>query len=426
MPCLAAHGARVAIIDRDATRVSEVTGRLADQGGAANLRGYAADIGTRAEVERVAAAIEQELGPVAVLVNNAAAKSPNFFAPFEEFPLDDWNEVMRVNLTGVDDLLPGHSAARWRAAAAAASSTRCRSTASSRPDQRIYEGSQYEGRAINTPAIYSASKAGLWGLTKYLASYWGAQGVRVNAVTPGGVFSGQNDTFVGRYAARVPLGRMAQARRDGRRGGVSRFRRVVVRDRAEPRRGWRVDRMVKPRCFVIAEAGVNHNGSLDLALRLVDVAADAGADAVKFQTFSRRRRSSGRARRRPRIRSASTGAGDQCSMLKALELSREHHELLSRKCAELRIEFMSTPFDESALDMLVELGVRRMKVASGELTNKPFLRQVAACGLPIILSTGMGAERRDCRGARLAARSGFRRRSRCCIARLTIRPPSRT
>jgi NAD(P)-dependent dehydrogenase (short-subunit alcohol dehydrogenase family) len=78
------------------------------------------------------------------------------------------------------------------------------------PDQRIYEGAFYEGKAINTPAVYSASKAGLWGLTKYLAAYWGASGVRVNAITPGGVFSGQNDAFVQRYSARVPLGRMGQ------------------------------------------------------------------------------------------------------------------------------------------------------------------------------------------------------------------------
>jgi NAD(P)-dependent dehydrogenase (short-subunit alcohol dehydrogenase family) len=78
------------------------------------------------------------------------------------------------------------------------------------PDQRIYEGSLYEGRAINTPAVYSTSKAALWGLTRYLATYWAARGVRVNAITPGGVFSGQNDTFISRYSARVPLGRMAQ------------------------------------------------------------------------------------------------------------------------------------------------------------------------------------------------------------------------
>ena len=80
------------------------------------------------------------------------------------------------------------------------------------PDQRIYEGSLYEGRPINTPPVYSASKAGVVGLTKYLATYWGGKGVRVNTLTPGGVASGQNETFVGRYSARVPLGRMADSK----------------------------------------------------------------------------------------------------------------------------------------------------------------------------------------------------------------------
>jgi NAD(P)-dependent dehydrogenase (short-subunit alcohol dehydrogenase family) len=79
------------------------------------------------------------------------------------------------------------------------------------PDQRIYEGSSYLGGAINTPAVYSASKAAVVGLTKYLASYWGAHGIRVNTLTPGGVESGQNDVFSRKYSARVPLGRMAQA-----------------------------------------------------------------------------------------------------------------------------------------------------------------------------------------------------------------------
>jgi NAD(P)-dependent dehydrogenase (short-subunit alcohol dehydrogenase family) len=79
------------------------------------------------------------------------------------------------------------------------------------PDQRIYEGSQYLGRAINTPAVYSASKAAVIGLTRYLASYWGAQGIRVNTLTPGGVESGQNDVFSRKYSARVPLARMARA-----------------------------------------------------------------------------------------------------------------------------------------------------------------------------------------------------------------------
>lgn len=77
------------------------------------------------------------------------------------------------------------------------------------PDQRIYEGSEYNGKPINTPAVYSASKAGLIGLTQYLATYWGEKGVRVNTLTPGGVASGQNEIFNSRYSARVPMGRMA-------------------------------------------------------------------------------------------------------------------------------------------------------------------------------------------------------------------------
>jgi NAD(P)-dependent dehydrogenase (short-subunit alcohol dehydrogenase family) len=79
------------------------------------------------------------------------------------------------------------------------------------PDQRIYEGSEYLGRAINTPPVYSASKAGIIGLTRYLATYWGAAGVRVNTLTPGGVESGQNVEFTRRYSERVPVGRMARA-----------------------------------------------------------------------------------------------------------------------------------------------------------------------------------------------------------------------
>ena len=78
-------------------------------------------------------------------------------------------------------------------------------------DQRIYEGSAYNGRPINTPAVYAAAKAGVIGLTRHLAAYWAPHGIRVNALTPGGVESGQNDTFKQRYAARVPLGRMARA-----------------------------------------------------------------------------------------------------------------------------------------------------------------------------------------------------------------------
>lgn len=205
---LLAQGALVAVVDRDAERVGQVVTRLATEAGD-RVRGYTADITSRAQVEQMAGRVESELGPIHVLANNAAAKSPNFFAPFEEFPLEDWDMVMRVNLTAAMiccQVVGGGMAARGSGSIVNTLSI----YGIAAPDQRIYEGSSYEGHAINTPAIYSASKAGLWGLTKYLATYWGSRGVRVNAITPGGVFSGQNETFVNRYSARVPLGRMAR------------------------------------------------------------------------------------------------------------------------------------------------------------------------------------------------------------------------
>jgi NAD(P)-dependent dehydrogenase (short-subunit alcohol dehydrogenase family) len=201
---LASHGARVAIVDSDAARLQEVIARIGNRAAA-----FAADIRVRSQVEAAVNAAERQLGPVEVLVNNAAAKSTNFFAPFESFPEDDWDEVMAVNLKGAmicSQVIGGAMAARGRGSIINTLSI----YGLVAPDQRIYEGSLYEGRAINTPAVYSASKAALWGLTRYLATYWGQRGVRVNAVTPGGVFSGQNETFVERYRARVPLGRMAQ------------------------------------------------------------------------------------------------------------------------------------------------------------------------------------------------------------------------
>lgn len=140
--------------------------------------------------------------------------------------------------------------------------------------------------------------------------------------------------------------------------------------------------------FVIAEAGVNHNGSDEMALRLVEVAAASGADAVKFQTFS-----AGRLTRRGAPKAEyqlrATGAGDQYDMLKALEMSEQLHRDIVRRCDELGIEFMSTAFDEQSLDLLISLGIKRIKVPSGEITNTPFLRYMARTGLPMIVSTGM-------------------------------------
>jgi N,N'-diacetyllegionaminate synthase len=141
-------------------------------------------------------------------------------------------------------------------------------------------------------------------------------------------------------------------------------------------------------CFVIAEAGVNHNGSEELALELVQIAAKAGADAIKFQTFSADKLVR-RGAEKAEYQKKGTGNGDQYSMLKKLEMSLQMHISLIKKCEELNIEFMSTAFDEGALDFLLSHGMQRIKVPSGEITNYIFIRYIASKNLPIILSTGM-------------------------------------
>ena len=140
--------------------------------------------------------------------------------------------------------------------------------------------------------------------------------------------------------------------------------------------------------FIIAEAGVNHNGDPALARRLVEVAAASGADAVKFQSFSADKLTA-KGAEKAEYQKRATGDGDQYDMLKALEMSEQLHGELAAQCAALGIEFMSTAFDEDSLDLLVDLGIHRIKVPSGEVTNHPFLRFMARKNLPLIVSTGM-------------------------------------
>lgn len=143
------------------------------------------------------------------------------------------------------------------------------------------------------------------------------------------------------------------------------------------------------RVFVIAEAGVNHNGDAALARALVDVAAGAGADAVKFQTFSADRLVTRQAPKAEYQRIATGGAAGQHAMLSALELSPGAHEALFAHCQARGIEFLSTPFDPESALFLKRLGVRRLKVSSGDVTDLPMLDIVGGLGLPVLLSTGM-------------------------------------
>jgi len=144
------------------------------------------------------------------------------------------------------------------------------------------------------------------------------------------------------------------------------------------------------RVLVIAEAGVNHNGSLDTARRLVDAAASAGADVVKFQSFRADALATASAAMAPYQKARAAAPGSQADMLRKLELDPEAHHALAAHCRSRGIEFLSTAFDEEYLNFLVrEIGVARIKVASGEITNGPFLLAAARLQRPILLSTGM-------------------------------------
>lgn len=181
------------------------------------------------------------------------------------------------------------------------------------------------------------------------------------------------------------------------------------------------------RCFVIAEAGVNHNGSLDLALRLVDAAAEAGADAVKFQTFRAANLVTAQADKAAYQRET-TGAGSQLEMLRALELSEDMHLRIAAHCRARGIEFMSTPFDHESLRLLLGIGVKRLKVPSGEITNGPLMFDAARAGLPIILSTGMStlAEIEEALAALAAGYAGEAPKPGALLLDALARPGART
>ncbi|MEI6285479.1 MAG: N-acetylneuraminate synthase family protein, partial [Bacillota bacterium] len=142
--------------------------------------------------------------------------------------------------------------------------------------------------------------------------------------------------------------------------------------------------------FIIAEAGVNHNGSIELAKKLIDTAVYAGADAVKFQSFKAEKLVSRFAPKANYQLQTTQIDETQFDMLKNLELSHEEHKILFNHCMEKGITFLSTPFDEESLDFLVnELDISIIKLSSGEITNAPLLLRAAQTDKPIIISTGM-------------------------------------
>lgn len=210
---LAAHGASVAVVDLPDSDPEALAAQMAGQFQVPAI-GIACDVSDPDSVAAMVAMVWDRLGALDVVMNNAGTKGRSLeamFAPVEDYSFETWREIMAVNLDGV--FLVAQAAGRSMAARGRPGSIIQTGSiyGMAAPDQRIYEGSEYMGVKINSPAVYCASKAGVHGLTMYLATYWAARGIRVNTLVPGGVESGQNDTFKQRYSARIPLGRMAQA-----------------------------------------------------------------------------------------------------------------------------------------------------------------------------------------------------------------------
>lgn len=147
--------------------------------------------------------------------------------------------------------------------------------------------------------------------------------------------------------------------------------------------------MSKNKTFIIAEAGVNHNGSFELAKQLVDKAVWAGADCIKFQTFNSKNLVSKNAQKAEYQKKTTDSSESQLDMLKKLELSKEEFIKLRNYCNQKGIMFLSTPFDLESIDFLASIGVKTWKVPSGEITNYPFLRAIGKRKESVIMSTGM-------------------------------------
>ena len=163
------------------------------------------------------------------------------------------------------------------------------------------------------------------------------------------------------------------------------------------------------RTLIIAEAGVNHNGDIKLAKQLIDAAADAGTDYVKFQTFSADRIVTKSADKAEYQKQSSDSSESQFEMLKRLELSVEMHLELIEHCNHKSIKFLSTGFDIQSVDLLVGLGLNLVKIPSGEITNLPLLRHIGSLDLPVILSSGMSTMKEIGDALLILEQTGLRR-----------------
>jgi len=207
---LAEFGAKIAVVDINENNANRLSCALQDRY-RVKCMGIGCDVSSPKSVEMMLKKVTNAFGSIQILHNNAATKTQDlqsYFHPLKKYTLQKWREVMATNLDGmflVAQIVGQHMAERKNGSIIQTGSI----YGIMAPDHRIYNGSYYNQRPISTPAVYSASKGGVVALTKYLATYWGKDGVRANTLTPGGVWSGQNQRFKKNYSARVPLGRMA-------------------------------------------------------------------------------------------------------------------------------------------------------------------------------------------------------------------------
>ncbi len=209
---LAQAGANVAIVDIDGAGARKLSQKLRDDY-PVKTAAILCDVSKPAQVSRMVKAAVRALGPIHILHNNAASKSKElerFFETFENYSLSEWRNIMSVNIDGMFLVAQavGRQMIQQRSGGSVVQTASIYGLLA--PDPRIYEGSHYLKRAINTPAVYTASKASVIGLTRHLAVLWAEHGIRVNTLTPGGVESGQNDIFKRNYSKRIPMGRMAK------------------------------------------------------------------------------------------------------------------------------------------------------------------------------------------------------------------------
>jgi NAD(P)-dependent dehydrogenase (short-subunit alcohol dehydrogenase family) len=210
---LLAHGAQVVVADIDTAAAAAYVAGLTPEFGE-RVIAVTTDVVDPSSVAGMVSTTVRQFGQIDFLLNNAALFGTNpkdYYAAFEDYSLEEWRRIMAVDLDGV--FLVAREVGKQMVAQGTGGSIV--QTASiygvMASDPRIYEGSTFKGYAINNPAVYSAAKAGVVGLTRWLATYWADKQIRVNAIAPGGTMAHENDVFMRRYSNRVPMGRMARS-----------------------------------------------------------------------------------------------------------------------------------------------------------------------------------------------------------------------